>query len=45
MSNNWIYKTQQEQKTEGLIALKKAKELETLNKKQNGQIKDIKKVR
>jgi len=33
MSNNWIYKTQQEQRTEALKALKRAKELETLNKK------------
>lgn len=36
MSNNWINKTQQEQRAEALKALQKAKELETLNKQKNG---------
>ena len=33
MSNNWINKTQQEQRAEALKALKRAKELETLKNK------------
>jgi hypothetical protein len=36
MSNNWIYKSQEELRAEALKALQKAKELETLKKQKNG---------
>lgn len=36
MSNNWINKTQQEQRAEAIKTLKRAKELETLKNKKNG---------